>query len=594
MSHAWLVLWGVCWLSTAVLAKDRIWIPLDNVADWQRVRALVDDTRAPRDGGVRAWVDAAGQERLRRAEIPFQVEQADETAFYARRAASNRRAEANFGGFRNLAQIEAELDRLHQLYPAWISAKHAVGHSAEGRAVWAVQMPAKARDNAPVLWLDGLHHAREPMSGEVVLRFAAWLAARAEQDSEIQQVLANRRIMILPCVNPDGYFYNEQIAPNGGGLWRKNRRPLTLGVGVDLNRNYGWRWGETGGGSDLAWRDDFWGEAPFSEAETAAIRDLLAQVSPAISITVHGYGQEWMYPWGWQALAASQSAWLHHLASAWADPEYTVDSAWNLYGISAGAADDYHYGTHGSLAFTLEVGTEEDGFWPAPERIEPLFEQVRPALWQAAQWAGPWIQCAAARGEALSGNGDGQADPGETWRLQVQVWNQGVGPAQGRLRLAETEWTFALGAASAAWSPSFPVTIPDAGAVCELAWEGITRRAALPPLNAETPARLPDAPQIRLAAWRDATESWWVQAQGPASTPFTLYGAGQAQSREEIAGIAGWIRLTQPQALLDAALDAQGEWRLALPPSTLREPFRAQTWNPSAPAVGPLWQWDPE
>jgi hypothetical protein len=33
-----------------------------------------------------------------------------------------------------------------------------------------------------------------------------------------------REIYFVPCVNPDGYVYNQQIAPSGGGMWRKNRR----------------------------------------------------------------------------------------------------------------------------------------------------------------------------------------------------------------------------------------------------------------------------------------------------------------------------------------------------------------------------------
>ena len=44
-------------------------------------------------------------------------------------------------------------------------------------------------------------------------------------------------------VNPDGYEYNRLTNPNGGGLWRKNRRPHEKNsYGVDLNRNYAWGW----------------------------------------------------------------------------------------------------------------------------------------------------------------------------------------------------------------------------------------------------------------------------------------------------------------------------------------------------------------
>ena len=48
-------------------------------------------------------------------------------------------------------------------------------------------------------------------------------------------VVQSRNILIVPCVNPDGYYYNQTTNPNGGGLWRKNRRANSDGTfGVDV------------------------------------------------------------------------------------------------------------------------------------------------------------------------------------------------------------------------------------------------------------------------------------------------------------------------------------------------------------------------
>jgi murein tripeptide amidase MpaA len=46
---------------------------------------------------------------------------------------------------------------------------------------------------------------------------------------------------ILPVMNPDGYAYTH----NGDRLWRKNKRRSSnrFCTGVDLNRNYGHKWG---------------------------------------------------------------------------------------------------------------------------------------------------------------------------------------------------------------------------------------------------------------------------------------------------------------------------------------------------------------
>jgi len=59
---------------------------------------------------------------------------------------------------------------------------------------------------------------------------------------------------------------------------RKNQRNFDIcknqdDIGVDLNRNYGYKWGyNNDGSSDDLCDESYRGSAPFSEPETAAIR----------------------------------------------------------------------------------------------------------------------------------------------------------------------------------------------------------------------------------------------------------------------------------------------------------------------------------
>lgn len=75
---------------------------------------------------------------------------------------------------------------------------------------------------------------------------------------------------ILPVANPDGYEYTFLT----DRLWRKNRRKAgsTGCLGVDLNRNFGYRWGGKGGSKDIC-HETYAGSGPFSEPETDAIRN---------------------------------------------------------------------------------------------------------------------------------------------------------------------------------------------------------------------------------------------------------------------------------------------------------------------------------
>lgn len=58
-------------------------------------------------------------------------------------------------------------------------------------------------------------------------------------------------------------------------MWRKNRSSPEKGgvcIGVDLNRNFGYRWGGLGT-SKQPCREIFAGTGPFSEPETAAMKN---------------------------------------------------------------------------------------------------------------------------------------------------------------------------------------------------------------------------------------------------------------------------------------------------------------------------------
>ena len=158
------------------------------------------------------------------------------------------------------------------------------------------------------------------------------------------------------------------------------------------------------------------------------MRDLLAQQTPTMSISVHSYNNEWMYPWGYTELPTEDNAVFQTYAAKIVETnDYTANTAWNLYGTTRGASDDYHYGMHHSLAFTVEIGSFEDGFWPSPDRIPELFNDVQPGYQMVAQWAGAWIDVAPLWSEQ-QGNGDAWFDAGETWQLNLLIENEGVLP----------------------------------------------------------------------------------------------------------------------------------------------------------------------
>ena len=103
--------------------------------------------------------------------------------------------------------------------------------------------------NEPKLLYNAIHHAREPASLSNIIFYMWYLLERYSIDPEVKYLVDNTQMYFVPCINPDGYIYNENTDPDGGGLWRKNRRNHGGHYGVDLNRNYGFNWGFNNQGS---------------------------------------------------------------------------------------------------------------------------------------------------------------------------------------------------------------------------------------------------------------------------------------------------------------------------------------------------------
>jgi len=309
----------------------------------------------------------------------------------------------SMGGFYTLSEVTAELDSMRLLYPQLVTQKVSIGNTIEGRPIYMVKISDNPdiNENEPEVLYTALHHAREPESIMQLIYFMYYLLENYYTDPSVQYLVDNRELYFIPVVNPDGYEYNHQTYPNGGGMWRKNRRNNGDGsYGIDLNRNYGpyayWN-APNGGSSTYTWDETYRGTAPFSELETAHIRDFHAAHNFRCELNYHTYGNYLIYPYGALSMETPDSAIFR---------EYSRDmTVYNGYfagldleavGYSTrGNSDDYAYDgdtvlNHGKIfAMTPEVGTT--GFWPSQAEIFPLaIENVFPNLYYA--WvAGEYI-----------------------------------------------------------------------------------------------------------------------------------------------------------------------------------------------------------
>jgi carboxypeptidase T len=456
---------------------DRVAVRVHGPLELARLLAAasdVDDHARTRDGSVVIYADDAEQARLAAQGFDLAVLQQDVAGFFAARAAAERGlapGAGSMGGFRTLSEILAKMDDLAASHPAIVSPRFSIGTSVEGRPIWAMRIsdnPTVDEPDEPVAWFDALHHAREPMSGESLLLFADELATGYPADPVVRRIVESRNVVFVPCVNPDGYAYNEQTHPNGGGLWRKNRRNNGDGtIGVDLNRNYGWEWGPQwpGGSSGSTSNDLYRGPSPFSEPETQAVRDAMALHPPGMAASAHSASDLWLFAWGYDTILAPDDALLRHYPTQFAASGWLVGTPWQVLYLANGTALDWGYGALGTLAYTPEIGTSQDSFWPAPSRIPELYAEVRPGYLSIARNAGGWAEEPTLHLAEVLGDGDQSVERGEIWEVVLDLVDTGVGPIDGTLTASSTtpdvQVIVATGPVHAdPWSPAAPLAAP--------------------------------------------------------------------------------------------------------------------------------------
>ncbi|MGB3480037.1 MAG: M14 family zinc carboxypeptidase [bacterium] len=181
-----------------------------------------------------------------------------------------------FGNYYLYTEVKQAILDLQSQYPGLVKVDSLPTRSIENRALYVVKVsnsPA-ANNNKPEVLFCGAIHAYEPIGVSVCMTDMTHLCEDYASDPEIQWLVDNRQIYFIPVMNPDGYVFNETYPSM---MWRKNRRLNSGGsYGVDLNRNYPYKWGYDNIGSSpnqTAW--NYRGTEPASEPETQAVMDFV-------------------------------------------------------------------------------------------------------------------------------------------------------------------------------------------------------------------------------------------------------------------------------------------------------------------------------
>ncbi|TFH65559.1 MAG: hypothetical protein E4G91_02025 [Candidatus Zixiibacteriota bacterium] len=366
-------------------------ITVDKTLDYQVIQSLGLDIVGLGEGYAEAILAPGDLERLQSTGLKYTITIDDMTAFYRSRLDPSRA----MGGYRTLSEIDLVLDSIYNAHPEIVTAKWSIGNSIEGRPIWVIKIsdnPNIDEDESEVYYY-AVHHAREVITPEVLIYFMRYLTDNYGTDPQVTYLVDNRELFFSTCLNPDGYYFNEQIASGGGGMWRKNRRENgDDSYGVDLNRNYDYAWGyDDFGSSPIPLAETYRGAAPFSEPEIQAHRDFINSRHFKVIANYHSAMNLFLYPWGYDEITCPDEDIFARMGdSVHAMTDYMPGPPWRvLYAVNGGSTD-WEYGEQTTkekiFAANIEVGNYyADGFWPPVSRITPLVQlHVQPNLFYAS------------------------------------------------------------------------------------------------------------------------------------------------------------------------------------------------------------------
>ncbi len=379
----------------------------------------------------------------------WDVIEPDLEAFYARRAREEGSLD-EMGGYKTHSEVLAAMDSIHAQHPDITTARFVVGRTIEGRDIHCMKISdnPEVDENEIELLYNSLIHSREPAAMELLFVFMDYLTNNYGVYPDVTYLVDNREFYFIPCINVDGYLYNQQTNPNGGGMWRKNRRNNGNGsFGVDLNRNWGFNWGyDNSGSSPTPSSETYRGTGPFSEPETDSLRRFIESRDFVLAMNYHTYSNLILYAWGTQSFQggftpdnpafAMMADSMQYLIQQVNGAVYDVGPPWQLLYNVNGDCNDWCYGEQSTknkiFSFTTEVGSASDGFWPQPSRIEPLALENLPANLFVARYAEflvpPDFRVTKIFQDQtdLNGDQDGVVEPGESVAMYIHLRNTGA------------------------------------------------------------------------------------------------------------------------------------------------------------------------
>ena len=385
-------------------------VAVDSGSDIDRLERLgFDVTHDITEGGANVVLYGAQDlAKLRKVGLPFttvvddmlakrRADRAEQLAWAKTLPRGRSSLPSGRSDYRVLADYQNELKQLAEKHPTLVRPFNFKEKTLQGRDIQALEISENVQngdDGRPVLFINGIHHAREWPAAEATMEFAHELVKGYGTNPRITKIMRDTRVVVQPLTNLDGFQVARSTVEDpepdaelggayqtaagvvifGGSLSykRKNCNPLVpipattfpcpLAIGVDNNRNYPDSWGGPGASSnpnDQSYR----GPSPASEPETRAVDAFASSVNDTVLLSMHNVAAKVLRPPGLESLGfAPDEESLKALGKKMADATgYTNEYGWQLYDTT-GTTSDWSYAALNNYAYTIETGPAAGDF----------------------------------------------------------------------------------------------------------------------------------------------------------------------------------------------------------------------------------------
>ncbi|MGW7338618.1 M14 family zinc carboxypeptidase [Streptomyces sp. NPDC054808] len=244
-----------------------------------------------------------------------------------------------------------------------------IGKTVNGQDILALKLTKhakKSRDGSkPAVLYMSNQHAREWITPEMTRRLMHHYLDNYKKDRRIRKIVDSTELWFVLSANPDGYDYTFESDDNR--FWRKNLRDvngdgtISTGDGVDLNRNFAYKWGyDDEGSSPNPTSETYRGASPGSEPETKALDAFQKRIGFTYGINYHSAAELLLYGVGWQVATNTPDDVLYKALAGTPDnsaiPGYHPQVSSELY-TTNGEADGHAANVNGMAMFTPEMST---------------------------------------------------------------------------------------------------------------------------------------------------------------------------------------------------------------------------------------------